>query len=86
METNIRNIGNNKGIILPESYLDKFHSEKIDMILTGEGILLKPISDFQSRLKEAKKRKSEIYYNMKSDVEDQETQKYYNKKTEEDIG
>ncbi len=81
METIIRNIGNSKGIIIPKYFLDKYNFKNAVEIKEGEhSIIIKPLEEkslFQKKLDALKADKYEVYNEMRSVAESDETINYY---------
>ncbi len=85
METKIRKIGNSSGIILPKALIDKYDLSEVIIEDHGDGIMIKPAkrSVFHLKLEEAKKNKSKIYAEMKSQASMPETSSHYEQELKE---
>ena len=55
MKSNIRKIGNSRGVVIPPAFLSELKLDKdsaVDIELSSEGILIKPISNPRERWEE----------------------------------
>lgn len=83
METQIRKVGNSKGIIIPKSMIEKYHL--IDrVIITEENncIIIKPIhikTDEVDKIMMLKAKSKQLAQEMKKDASNKMVQEYYNK-------
>ena len=87
MEIIIRDIGNSKGIILPQSLIKKYHFfKKVILSETPQGIIISSAetkSLFEQKLEKLKANKKNIYALMSKQAEDAETIAYYEQQAEE---
>ena len=83
MRSNIRKIGNSKGVVIPPAFLSELHLEKdssIDIELSSEGILIKPIKNpregweaaFSNAIKNGETPDSDLYDGLSNEFDDTE--------------
>lgn len=82
MIATIRNIGNSKGIIIPKSFIEKFHFLKTVTILeTEDGLMITPTEEkslYETKLAQLKLNKKQLYALMTKQAQDKKTIDYYN--------
>jgi antitoxin component of MazEF toxin-antitoxin module len=86
MKGTLRKIGNSRGIIIPNDLIRKYRLERVNIRETDEGILLVPVDskdDFSKKLEQMRIQQSHWLSEMKKAAEDENTQKYYRKESEE---
>jgi len=87
MEAIIRNIGNSKGIIIPQSFIKKYHfSKKVIISETQQGIIISSVktrSLFEQMLEDLKVNKKKVYALMEKEASDPETIAYYEQQANE---
>jgi antitoxin component of MazEF toxin-antitoxin module len=73
-------VGNSKALIIPADLIKKYGLEKVIIEETTNGILIRSaeeVSDFQKKLNQLKKYKSEIYLKMELEAREPEVINYY---------
>ena len=82
MEAKIRKIGNSRGIIIPQSLIEKYDLKRVRLEETDEGILLvskNDKSEFEKRVEELRRTKDQWKAQMREDANDPEIIEYYKK-------
>ena len=83
MKSNIRKIGNSKGIVIPPAFLAEFMLEKdsdVEIELKSDGILIKPVGNPRGRWEQAFKDaigqgnepENDLFEGMSNDFDSQE--------------
>jgi len=87
MKTSIRNIGNSKGVIIPNNLIKKYHfKKKVIFIETDAGLIIKPTQEkslFEQKLVYVKANKDKIYRKMKQEAQNNEIIAYYEQQTDD---
>ncbi|MBE7443044.1 MAG: hypothetical protein HS119_11380 [Flavobacteriales bacterium] len=87
METIIRNIGNSKGIIIPQAFLKKYRFfERVNISESSQGIIITPVESkslFEIKLDELRANKDKVYALMRKQASDPETIAYYEQQAKE---
>lgn len=78
MEKALVKIGNSKGVVIPKGYL-KFFGEKVDLEMTPNGLLIKPVSDNVLTLSELLSASDldAMFLQMQQEADNVEVQKFY---------
>ncbi len=86
METTIRKIGNSRGIIIPQSLIEKYDLKRVSLEETDSGILLKSIeekSEYEKGVEELRRTKHIWQAEIEKEANDPDTIAYYEKVAEE---
>jgi antitoxin component of MazEF toxin-antitoxin module len=80
MVKTLTSVGNSKALIIPAELIKKYGLEKVIIEETTNGILIRSAneeSDFQKKLNNLRKYKSEIYSKMELEAREPEVINYY---------
>lgn len=75
----LTDVGNSKGILLPQNLLKQYGLEtEVIIELREDGILMKAYKpSFEDRVNDLKKNKDKVYARLKEQADDKEVQAYY---------
>jgi antitoxin MazE len=83
MKSNIRKIGNSKGIVIPPAFLAEFKLEKdsdVEIELKGDGILIKPVGNprkswekaFKDAISQGDEPENDLFEGISNDFDSEE--------------